>query len=303
MNVRKTENPIKKASRRFKPIPYHTNYLPQESEEFRTAITKVYESVFRDYLVQRKEGTFAKCCWTFGRRKLKDKLAHPVEYIEKVSDIIKDNAIKTVEDVEIYLKKTLPKDENGHFFKPTVNRIHSLLTVNAEPLLMMQNEPIDDTSLQIRPNESDIIESSIHLTFEASNQFKPEHFEQENQFESESEGIHQLTIYELTRKLKEKDEVIEKMVNDKMNLEEENRCLKNQNEDNEALLLSRISSLELDCKYLATNYRQKRPPEVNSFLSLEKKKPEVKSFQDLSKKIDRLVKNSKMSFGGFDLKR
>ena len=300
-------NVNKKTSKRFKALPYSTIYLHQESEEFRTAITEIYESVFKDYLQYQKNGHFAKCCWTFGRRELKNKLNHPQEHLLTVKSLIKTNGIKTVEHLEAYLKEILPRNEEDHILKPTVNRWHIEVTVRVQPPLLNLPEPVQASFLE-NPKESDLSESNNRLILEASNQWKADEFEEKDQFDSEVEDIDikQLTIDELTQKLKEKDELINEMANDMMNLKEENRSLKVKYDDiksNEASYLSKITSLELNAVHLQSRLIQKRPPEVNSLFRSAMKKPEVKLTQDLSQRIDRLVKNATMSFGGFNLKK
>ena len=189
------QEPIKKTYRRFKPLPYQPIYLHQESTEFRTAIRDVYESVFKDYLDHQKEGHFAKCCGTFERRELKNKLSHPQDQIIKVSSIINITGIKNIRHLETYLKKTLPRNEDDLILMPTVNRIHSLLTVNSEPLLIDQPKPIQ--TFASKKSDLSENESSLQLTYGASNQFKAPQDEHDDQFDSEIEDIKQLTINDI----------------------------------------------------------------------------------------------------------
>ena len=238
------QDPIKKTFRRFKPLPYHTTYLHQESNEFRTAIREIYESVFKDYLDQKKDGHLAKCCWTFERREYKNMLSHPQEHIEKVSSIIKANGIKTMEHLEIYLKKTLPTNKDGYILKPTVNAWHPLHTLNSEPLLLEQPEPIQ-SFFSKKSKESDLPELNNQLYVEASNEWEEEPLEQKVQ--SETDKDLQLTINELSQKLEAQGQDIKEMANNMMDLKLDNRYLEMKYDDiklNEAYFFNKIASLE-----------------------------------------------------------
>ena len=210
-----------------------------------------------------------------------------------------------MKDLEAYLKKNLPRNDDGLILKPTVNNWHVLSTVNVEPPLLNLPEPVETFELK-KSKELNFNESSSRLTIEASNQWKEPQFEEKDQPDLESEDRQLLTINELSQKLKAQDQVIQEMAKDMMNLKEENQSLKMKYDDiksNEASILSRIISLELNNMNLSTNYFHKRPPEVNSLFRSEMKKPEVNSSRDLGQRIDRLVKKATMSFGGFNLKR
>jgi hypothetical protein len=148
---------------------------------------------------------------------------------------------------------------------------------------------------------SDLNECSSSLTIERSNEWKIEHLEQYDQPGYENE-INQHIIDEWSQELKGKDQTIKEMTETMKNLKEENLSLKKQIDDFKLDQLL-IASTDFNDMYLTTNYCKKRQPKVNSKLQLEKKKPEVKSSEDLSKRIDNLLKKSKLSFGGFDLKR
>ena len=145
---------------------------------------------------------------------------------------------------------------------------------------------------------SDLNECSSNLTIERSNEWKKEYLEQSDQLDCES----QLNINEWSQKLIAKDQTIKEMTKTMNDLKEENRSLKKQVDDFKLDQLL-IMSTDVNSMVLPTKYCRKRPPKVSSNLQLEKKKPEVDSPEDLSQRIDKLVKNSYKSFGGFDLKR
>ena len=140
-SIRPPPNTIKKLIRRFRPLPYSGFYIHESSEEFRTSVADVFESVFQDYIHQGKEGHFAKCCGSFERREHKNNLGHPPEQTIKVSFIIKLNRIETVEDLIVYLKKNLIRNEEGLLLRPTVNMRHPVRQVIIEPIKYEKPEP------------------------------------------------------------------------------------------------------------------------------------------------------------------
>ena len=109
---------------RCDPVEYFTEYAPSWSTQFQNRSQMAFRLVDASQR-HRNDAYWAKCCFTFVKRKQKTSLGHPIECLERVSTLIRTERIYSEKELTDFLKKTLPRNERGELQLPQINMKHS----------------------------------------------------------------------------------------------------------------------------------------------------------------------------------
>ena len=108
---------------RFHSRQHVRNYAPDNSDTFKTMVTLLYTSV-QAYQKYRKNARWATCCHTLEKRVERGSLGHPEHQMVKLSTLIRHHHIVSRQDLENYLKTTLPRNHAGQVLLPQINMRH-----------------------------------------------------------------------------------------------------------------------------------------------------------------------------------
>lgn len=140
------EKTRQKSLGRFNAHEFVREYVKQDSEAFKFAVTVLYSAV-QGYYEHRKDARWAKCCSTLERRVKHASLGHPENEMIKLSELVRLNKILNRQDLEDYILKVLPKNEKDEILLPQINMKHP-----ENPDLLVSVQP---RSLLPSPSKSD----------------------------------------------------------------------------------------------------------------------------------------------------
>jgi hypothetical protein len=133
--IKTTRSPLhktKKTSERFRPFNYLNTYTKETSNMFNERITLLYTMVV-DYKRNKHNARWAKCCFCFEGRVAKGNLNHPEEEMINIKDLMAQEQIDSEADMLAFMKRTLPRNEDGEILLPQINMKHSTaIPVNPE---------------------------------------------------------------------------------------------------------------------------------------------------------------------------
>ena len=115
-----------KVTQRFHKIAYAEDYASDWSLALQHRSKQLFTFVDA-YVRNRQPSRWAKCCRCFEGRVAKGCLGHPESEMVSISRLIRENSIKTAEDLEDFFRRDMPRDKDGQLLLPQANMCHPII--------------------------------------------------------------------------------------------------------------------------------------------------------------------------------